>query len=80
MRVAIEEAKIAKDEGNRPFGAILVKDGQIVAKAHNTVLKDNDPAFPLTETDLVDVTANLIQDGTDQERADTQTALDSHEG
>lgn len=26
-----------------PFGAIIVKDGQIIAKANNQVLKNNDP-------------------------------------
>lgn len=29
-----------KDGG--PFGAVIVKDGQIIAKSHNTVLKDHD--------------------------------------
>jgi type IV pilus assembly protein PilY1 len=43
-------------------------------------LKDRDPIIPLEETDLVDVTANLVQDGTDQERADTLDALNSHQG
>jgi guanine deaminase len=26
-----------------PFGAVIIKDNKIVSKAHNTVLKDNDP-------------------------------------
>ena len=30
-----------KDGG--PFGAVIVKDGEIIAKAHNTVLASNDP-------------------------------------
>lgn len=30
-------------EGGRPFGAIIVKDGKIVAKAVNTMLHDHDP-------------------------------------
>lgn len=29
-----------KDGG--PFGAVIVKDGKVIAKAHNTVLKDKD--------------------------------------
>ncbi|MCR5564660.1 MAG: nucleoside deaminase [Gammaproteobacteria bacterium] len=43
MRMAITEAKkgINKGEGG-PFGAVIVKDGVVVAKAHNTVLKNHD--------------------------------------
>ncbi|MBW2059071.1 MAG: hypothetical protein JRJ26_16400, partial [Deltaproteobacteria bacterium] len=43
-------------------------------------LKDTDPLAPLTEADLVDVTANLVQDGTDQQRTDTLEALNTHQG
>ena len=43
--------KIAKDESEKgmrlneggPFGAVIVKKGKIISKAHNTVLKTNDP-------------------------------------
>jgi tRNA(adenine34) deaminase len=34
MRVAIEEAKIAKMAGDLPFGAIVVCSGKIVGKGH----------------------------------------------
>jgi type IV pilus assembly protein PilY1 len=43
-------------------------------------IKDKDPVIPLIETDLVDVTANLVQDGTDQEKATTQNALNTKDG
>ncbi len=44
MKVAIEEGRIGISENNGgPFGAVIVKDGQIIAKAHNSVLKNNDP-------------------------------------
>lgn len=43
MKIAIEETRRGIIEGNRPFGAILVKDGEVVAKAHNTTIQDNDP-------------------------------------
>lgn len=33
---------INKNHGG-PFGAVIVKDGKIVAKAHNMVIKSNDP-------------------------------------
>lgn len=44
MTIAIEEARlgvISKHGG--PFGAVIVKDDQVIARAHNTVLKENDP-------------------------------------
>jgi guanine deaminase len=44
MKVAIEEARrgFNRDHGG-PFGAVIVKDGVLIAKAHNEVLKTNDP-------------------------------------
>jgi tRNA(adenine34) deaminase len=35
MRIALEEAKIAFDNGEIPVGALIVKDGEIIARAHN---------------------------------------------
>lgn len=45
MKVAAKEAisGIRKHDGG-PFGAVIVKDGKIIAKAHNMVLKNNDPS------------------------------------
>ena len=44
MKLAIEEAEegIKRGEGG-PFGAVVVEEGEVLSKAHNTVLKDNDP-------------------------------------
>jgi len=44
MQVAIDEALkgIDANEGG-PFGAVIVKDNKIISKAHNLVLKTNDP-------------------------------------
>ena len=44
MKVAIEEARkgFNRNDGG-PFGAAIVKDGHLIAKAHNEVLKTNDP-------------------------------------
>ena len=39
MRLAIEEARQSKT----PFGAVIVKDGQVVQRSGNTVQPDNDP-------------------------------------
>jgi guanine deaminase len=44
MRIALEEAKIGvKNNDGGPFGAVIVKDGEVIAKAHNEVVKTNDP-------------------------------------
>jgi len=40
MNLAIKEAK--KSEKDIPVGAVIVKDGEILAKSHNTREKDND--------------------------------------
>ena len=40
MRIAIEQAKMA--EGDVPVGAVIVKNGEVIAAAFNTKEKDND--------------------------------------
>ena len=40
MKMAIAEAQ--KSDGEIPVGAVLVKDGQVIAKAHNMREKEND--------------------------------------
>ncbi len=42
MRIALEEAALAAAAGEVPVGAVIVKDGEVIAKAHNTVEEDND--------------------------------------
>ena len=44
MRMAIAEAKkgILNGHGG-PFGAVIVKDGVVIAKGHNQVIKNQDP-------------------------------------
>ena len=44
MKLAIEEARkgIANNHGG-PFGAVVVKDGKVIAKGHNHVVANNDP-------------------------------------
>lgn len=44
MRMAINEARKGIHGGHGgPFGSVIVKDGVVIAKAHNEVLKNNDP-------------------------------------
>ena len=35
MRLAIEEARKAEALGEVPIGAVIVKDGEVIARAHN---------------------------------------------
>lgn len=43
MSHAFEAASKAGDEGDVPVGAVIVKDGTIIAKASNRVERDTDP-------------------------------------
>ena len=44
MHEAIEESKKNLTTGHGgPFGAVVVKDGQIIGRGHNEVIKNNDP-------------------------------------
>ena len=42
MRVALEEAKKAFEEGEVPVGAVIVHEGKIIARAHNEVEQRKD--------------------------------------
>lgn len=35
MRIALEEAQLAFDEGEVPVGAVIVHQGEVIARAHN---------------------------------------------
>ena len=43
MSLALEQARKAEEEGEVPVGAILVKDGLLIAKAYNQPISTNDP-------------------------------------
>lgn len=40
MYLALAEAK----KGDSPYGAVIIKDDEVVAKAYNTVIRDSDPS------------------------------------
>ncbi|MBU3616987.1 tRNA adenosine(34) deaminase TadA [Polynucleobacter sp. JS-Polo-80-F4] len=44
MRMAIEQAQLAAQSGEVPVGAVLVKDGQVIAKAFNKPIANHDPS------------------------------------
>ena len=43
MRIAIEEAKEAAQNGEVPVGAVIVRNGEIIAKCHNETIVRNNP-------------------------------------
>jgi len=44
MGLAIEQARLAEAAGEVPVGAVLVKDGEVVAAAGNAPISTNDPS------------------------------------
>ncbi|MEH2182191.1 nucleoside deaminase [Nostoc sp.] len=55
MRLALAEAK----EGDAPYGAVIVKDNEVVAVAHNTVMRNNDPSAHAEINAIRSLTAKL---------------------
>ena len=44
MRIALEEAQKAFDKDEVPVGAVLVHEGHVLARAHNSPITMNDPS------------------------------------
>ncbi len=60
MKIAIEEAYAGIKHGHGgPFGAVIVKDGEILSRAHNTVLLDGDPTRH-AETRAISIAAKKL--------------------
>jgi len=43
MQRALDAARAAADAGEVPIGAVIVKDGSVIAEAHNAPRTDHDP-------------------------------------
>ena len=43
MRAALDEARLAGDAGEVPVGAVVVCDGELLARAGNRAIRDQDP-------------------------------------
>lgn len=57
MRLALEEARLAFGEGEVPVGAVLVKDGAVVSRAHNRTKAQCDPT---AHAELIALRAALL--------------------
>ncbi|MBD2611981.1 MAG: nucleoside deaminase [Nostoc sp. ZfuVER08] len=55
MHLALAEAK----KGDAPYGAVIVKDNEVVAIGHNTVKRDNDPSAHAEINVIRSLTAKL---------------------
>lgn len=44
MQLALQQARLAAQAGEVPVGAVVIKDGEILAQGHNRNLLDHDPA------------------------------------
>jgi len=43
LSAAIDEARAAERDGEVPIGAVIVQNGEIIARGQNRVLRDHDP-------------------------------------
>jgi tRNA(Arg) A34 adenosine deaminase TadA len=43
MRLALERAHAGMEAGGSPFGAVVVRAGEVIAAEHNAVLQNHDP-------------------------------------
>lgn len=59
MRMALDEAAAAAEEGEVPIGAVVVCDGKVVARAHNRREMDADPSAHAEFRALVDAAREL---------------------
>ena len=60
MNLAIKQAIKAEKEGEVPIGAVLVKDGLLIAKAHNQPITTND-ATAHAEVQLLRIAGKELQ-------------------
>lgn len=61
MKIAIEQAKLAGKLGEVPVGAVLVKNGEILAVAHNTREQSRDP-FGHAEMNAIALGSSILND------------------
>ena len=59
-QLAIDEARLGiEQQHGGPFGSVVVKDGKVIGKGHNCVLKNNDPTCHGEVAAIRDACANI---------------------
>lgn len=59
MQEAVKLSKESVKSGGGPFGAVIVKDNEIIARSFNSVTKDNDPTAHAEVNAIRQATQNL---------------------
>ena len=59
MALAIEEARAAIQAGERPFGSVVVQDGEVIGRGHNIVNSTLDPTAHAEVMAIRNATARL---------------------
>ncbi len=59
MQMAIKEASATKAEGGSPFGAVLVRAGDVIGRGRNLMIQNNDP---LSHGEMEAIKAAGLQD------------------
>jgi tRNA(Arg) A34 adenosine deaminase TadA len=62
MQLAIKEAKLSRQEGNKGYGAVAVLGERILAQVHDTAITDRDPSQH-AEMRALQQAAQLLGDG-----------------
>jgi tRNA(adenine34) deaminase len=56
--VAIDEARAAEKDGDVPIGAVIIRDGELLARASNRTVRDQDPT---AHAELLAIRAASVQ-------------------
>ena len=59
MQIAIDEALATKAEGGSPYGAVLVRGGQVIGRGRNLMIQNKDP---LSHGEMEAIKAAGLQD------------------
>ena len=60
MNEAVKEAKVGVEKGDGgPFGAVIVKNGEIIGRGHNRVIAKNDPTAHAEIEAIRDASKNI---------------------
>lgn len=62
MRMAIEEAKVSREEGNKGYGAVIWFAGKVIAQAHDTAGTEKDPSLH-AEVNAIREACRVLNDG-----------------